>query len=75
MRYNKFYLFVLVFFAQDKVPLTPDEFTMHLTPAERAAIYAYVVKKAKDDKKLTEQEADQFLSTDLQEIVKQKDLG
>lgn len=64
-----------IFFAQDKVPLTPDEFTMRLTPSERAAVYAYVVQKAMEWNKLTKQETDSFLSTDLQEIVKQKDMG
>ena len=72
--FSIFFLFP-VFFAQEKVPLTPDEFTIQLTPSERAAIYDYVAQKVKNEKKLTEQETDSFLSTDLQEIVKQRDLG
>ncbi|XP_052106821.1 U11/U12 small nuclear ribonucleoprotein 48 kDa protein-like isoform X2 [Mytilus californianus] len=62
-----------IFFAQDKVPLTPNEVTVQLTPAERAAIHDYVVEKAKNERRLNRHESDQFLSTDLQEMVKQKD--
>lgn len=62
-----------IFFAQDKVPLTPNEVTVQLTPAERAAILDYVVEKAKNERRLNSHESDQFLSTDLQEMVKQKD--
>ncbi|XP_063426439.1 U11/U12 small nuclear ribonucleoprotein 48 kDa protein-like isoform X1 [Mytilus trossulus] len=62
-----------IFFAQDKVPLTPNEVTVQLTPAERAAIHNYVVEKAKNERRLNSHESDQFLSTDLQDMIKQKD--
>lgn len=53
--------------------MTPNEVTVQLTPAERAAILDYVVEKAKNERRLNSHESDQFLSTDLQEMVKQKD--
>ncbi|OWF40235.1 U11/U12 small nuclear ribonucleoprotein 48 kDa protein-like [Mizuhopecten yessoensis] len=63
-----------IFYGQKDDCLTRDDQEVQLTAAEKAAIYEFVVSKAKEEREFTPLE-DEFLTMNLEEFVKKKISG
>ncbi|XP_060071959.1 U11/U12 small nuclear ribonucleoprotein 48 kDa protein-like [Ylistrum balloti] len=63
-----------IFYGHKDDCLTRDDQEVQLTAAERAALYEYVVTKAKEEREFTPLE-DEFLTMNLEEFVKNKISG
>lgn len=74
MPWNHLFESNAIFYGQEDVPLTHEDNTVKLTTFERASIYEFVVQKLKEKNPNMAIEQDDFLSQDLQELVKKKGL-
>ena len=66
---------VTVFHGKETAPCTLDDEVVQLTPEERAAVHTHIIQKVKEDRNISHQEPDEFLTLNLQEFVKQKATG